>query len=259
MIRSVWLKKVGYKILSLVFKNGMTVSINDIEIKLPVYYFRLFPKDYEKDNFKFVKSSIKSGDVVIDIGAHIGLMAAVFGKLVKENGKVFSFEPTPGSYSILCETVRINKLNKIVTPVNMPVTEKSGLVNFCISDNVIDVANTLTPWEEGKSLKVLSIRSTSIDDFVESEKLNKLDFIKIDAEGAELQVLKGGYKTIKHFKPKINLALHPAAIIANKDSLTAIYFFIKDAGYKIYFEDKELGQPEFCEQKGLFDVHLLVN
>jgi FkbM family methyltransferase len=254
-----WLKKIGYKVLSSVFKNGIPVSINKTMIRLPVDYFRLFPGDYEQDNFEFVKSNVKPGDVVLDIGGHIGLMAVLFGKIVKENGKVFSFEPTPGSYLNLRETIRINKMNKIVSPLNMAVTERSGPVDFFISDNIVDVANTLTPYEKNKELKVIKVEATSIDDFVIKHKLNKINFIKIDAEGAELKVLKGGSQTISQLKPKINLALHPEAIIANNDSLSAIYDYINELGYYIYYRNQELGKAAFCGKENLFDVHLFAN
>lgn len=256
MIKSVLLKKIGYKVLSIVCRNGITTHINDTPIKLPVYHFRLFPKDYEKSNFAFVKSNVKQGDVVLDIGAHIGLMAVLFGKMVGPKGKVFAFEPTPGSFKNLCNTIKYNKLPDVVTPVNMPVTEKSGPVNFFISDNDVDVANTLSPWESEKELNTLKTQATSIDDFVSDKKLPKVDFIKIDAEGVELGVLKGGYKTAMQFRPKINLAIHPSAIVANGDTLEEIYDLVKELKYDIFLDDNQLSREAFCREKGLFDVHL---
>ena len=256
MIKSALVKKIGYKVLSIVCRNGITANINDTPIKLPVYHFRLFPKDYEKSFFEFVKTNVKSGDIVLDIGAHIGLMAVLLGRQVKPGGKVYAFEPTPGSYGHLCDVVRFNNLEETVIPVNMPVTEKSGMVSFFISDNEIDVANTLTPWEQEKELGSLKIKATSIDDFIRERQLTKVDFIKIDAEGAELKVLKGGYNTIKNFRPKINLALHPDAIVANGDSLEAIFQIIGDLNYSIHRKDGIMTRQSFCEKKVLFDVHL---
>ncbi len=256
MIKSKLIKKAGYKVLNVLFKNGIEVKINNFSLRLPVDFFRLFPKDYEKENFKYIRRHIKQGDTILDIGAHIGLTAAIFGKIVKQEGKVFSFEPTPSSFATLKETIRINGLQNIVTPVNMPVTEKSGKVKFFVSNTDVDVANSLVEWEEGKTLNTIELNATSIDDFMEAQKIKRVDFIKIDAEGAELSVLKGGQKTFLRFKPLIILALHPVAINANGDSLLSIYEFVKKLGFKIYFENRELSSDEFCKKQMLFDVHL---
>ena len=256
MIRSKLIKKIGYKLLDIFCKNGISVKINGFSLRLPVYYFRLFPSDYEKENFEFIRRSIKEGHVVLDIGAHIGLTAAIFGNMVKEHGRVFSFEPTASSFATLKETIRINGLQNIVTPVNMPVTEKSGKVNFFVSDSDTDVANSLVEYEEHKILHAIQLDATSIDDFVSAQNLTRVDFVKIDAEGAELNVLKGGAKTFATFKPLIILALHPEAINAIGHSLLSIYEVVKTMGFKIYFGSTEMSSDDFCNRQGLFDVHL---
>lgn len=257
MIRSKLVKKIGYKVLDIFCKNGIRVNINNFSLRLPVYHFRLFPNDYEKENFEFIRKTIKPGYVILDIGAHIGLTAAIFGTMVKEQGRVFSFEPTPASFATLKETLRINGLQNIVTPVNMPVTEKSGKVDFFISDTKVDFANSLVEWEEGKVLHAIQMDATSIDDFVATQKLTRIDFVKIDAEGAELSVLIGGKKTLSKFKPRVILALHPTAISTNGHSLLSIYELIKSMGFKIYFDSKEIRSDDFCNKQCLFDVHLI--
>lgn len=258
MIRSKLIKKIGYKVLDIItFQQGIPVSINGFRLKLPTYYFRLFPEDYEKDNFHHIQSAVKEGDWVLDIGAHIGLMAVVLGKKVKAGGRVYSFEPTPVSYGVLCKTIRINGLDNVVTPVNAAVSDKTGQTTFYISDTAVDVGNSLVKYGNDKVLRGIDLPMVSIDDFVKKEKLARLDFIKIDAEGAEYKVLKGGMETLRTFRPRIILALHPEAITANNDSLEDIYTFIREMGYTIIYEEKELDKTGFCSIKNLFDVHLV--
>lgn len=256
MIKSKLVKRIGYRALNILSKNGMKVNMNNFSLRLPVDYFRLFPKDYEKDNFRFINSKVKKGDIILDIGAHIGLTAVLFGQKVSDTGRVYSFEPTPVSFKVLKETIRINKLENIITPVNRPVTESTGKVQFFISDTAVDVANSLVAYEDGKKLHGIELNGTSVDDFVNGEKLKKVNFIKIDAEGAELKVLKGAKETLISFKPLVILALHPIAIAANGDSLHNIYEYIQSLGYKIYMDQKEMEKNSFCEEKSLFDVHL---
>jgi len=258
MIRSKLIKKIGYRLLDiLTLKKGIPVRINGLRLKLPTYYFRLFPADYEKDNFNYIQSVVQEGDWVLDIGAHIGLMAVVLGTKVKPGGRVFSFEPTPASYKILCQTVSINGLGNIVKPVNAAVSDSSGQASFYISDTAVDVGNSLVKYGNDKVLKPISIAMISIDDFVKKENINRLDFLKIDAEGVEYKVLKGGMQTLSKFRPRIILALHPEAIRANGDSQEEIYTLIKEAGYTVMYEGKELDKTGFCCIDSLFDVHLI--
>lgn len=256
MIRSKLIKKAGYSVLNMLCPNGIKVEMKNFSLKLPVDYFRLFPKEYEDENFQFINNSLKLNNTVLDIGAHIGLTAVLFGQKVGSKGRVFSFEPTPISFNVLKETIRINKLENVISPVNSPVTDKSGKVNFYISNTAVDVANSLVAWEKGKELHGITLNATSVDDFVRKQKIAKVDFMKIDAEGVEYKVLNGAKETLKTHRPLVILALHPTAIITNGDSLKEIYTFVKDIGYKIFLDQKEMNENQFCNQTGLFDVHL---
>ena len=256
MIKSKLIKKIGYNVLNTICPNGINVAMKNFSLKLPVDYFRLFPKNYEDENFQFIDRSLKPGHTVLDIGAHIGLTAVLFGQKVTPNGRVFSFEPTPVSYGVLKETIRINKLEQVITPVNSPVTDKSGTVNFYISNTAVDVANSLVAWEKGKELHGIQLNATCVDDFVKSQKITKVDFMKIDAEGVEYKVLNGAKETLTTHKPLVILALHPTAVATNGDSLKDIYSFLKEIGYKIFLDQKEINEDSFCRQTGLFDVHL---
>ena len=256
MIRSNHIKKFGYSALNILCPNGIKVNMQDFSLKLPVDYFRLFPKNYEHENFQFINTNLKLGQTVLDIGAHIGLTAILFGQKVGNKGRVFSFEPTPISFKTLKETIRINNLEKVITAVNSPVTDKSGQVNFYISDTAVDVANSLVAWEKGKELHGITLNATSVDDFIQQQKIEKVDFMKIDAEGVEYKVLNGAKETLKTHKPLVILALHPVALNTNGDSLKEIYIFVKALGYQIFLDDQEISEDFFCRQTGLFDVHL---
>jgi len=249
------LKKIGYGCLHiLTLGRGITKKINGVAVKFPTLYFRYFPADYEKENFLLVQEHVKKDDVVIDIGAHIGLMAVVFGKQVGKNGRVYSFEPTPASFEILQRTIRLNHLNGIVVPVNKAVSSVSGTAIFNVNNE--DVSNSIVSYEYNKTHGQVTVPTVSIDDFVKEKKLQRLNFIKIDAEGVELDVLKGAGQTLSDFECKMILALHPAAIAAKGDSLEAIYDLVAGAGYLLYWKNEKIGRQLFCEQTDMFDVYL---
>jgi hypothetical protein len=104
--------------------------------------------------------------------------------------------------------------------------------------------------------KSIKVKLYSIDDFVETEKIEKADFIKIDAEGAELKVLKGAGKTISRFHPEIILALHPKSISNFGDSLSEIWSLVTAMEYTVSLNGKNMSENEFCSKENLFDVFL---
>src|SRR6185503_6848073 len=90
------IKQIAYKLLNIVtLGRGIKRVFEGNSVRLPYKYFRYFQPGYEKENFDFINEHVKENMIVLDIGAHIGLMTAVFAKKTGSQGKVYSFEPTP--------------------------------------------------------------------------------------------------------------------------------------------------------------------
>ncbi len=249
------IRKIGYSIIGIfTLGKGVTKKINGIAVKFPANYFRYFPDGYEKENFTLINTAVNKDDVVIDIGAHIGLMAVVLGKRTGENGKVYSFEPTPRSFTVLKETIKLNKLEKVITPFNQAVAATSGSIEF--NANKEDVSNSIVSYDYNSGHQKITVNTISVDDFVKQQQLSRLDFIKIDAEGVELDVLKGAKATLQQFNPKMILALHPLAVAAKGDTMEEIYDTLTAWGYKIFHNNREMAKNLFCETATLFDVYL---
>lgn len=253
------MKKLIYKILEFFFKNGVKAVISGIQIRLPFRFYRYYERDYEAENISFFRKSIKRNDFVMDIGAQIGLMSKLFADLVGPNGNVFSFEPTPMTFGVLKQTLKLNGIENIVHPVQEAVSDKNGKAIFNISEIDIDASNSLTNLNKGEHVKGIEVNVTSIDEFVKKNLLKKVDFIKIDAEGAEYFVLVGATNTITEHRPIINLALHPAAINNFNSSLKEIYEFIIIKNYHIIYRSNDMNEKDFISKENLFDVQLLPN
>ena len=138
------LKEIIYKIINLITRGrGIKRTFNGNGVRIPTRYFRYFPKDYEKENLKIVNEYLKEGMFVIDVGAHFGLMSVIFGNKVRKSGRVYAFEPTPTTFSLLEQTIKNNSLSTIVFPVKAALSDKSGETVFYISDNDADNSNSL--------------------------------------------------------------------------------------------------------------------
>ena len=250
------IKKLYYTLLDLItFGKGIPVVINNFKVRLPARYYKYFPKNYEEENFTFFKEHCKPGMTTLDIGAHFGLFAVFFQKT--SNGVVYAFEPTKETLKVLKENIAINKCQDKVHVEEMAVDKEAGSANFFIHQTVGGRGNTLVQNAKlGMTSSSYVVKVTSVDLFVK-EKGIEVDCIKIDAEGAELGVLKGAAETITKRKPFILLSIHPEPIQSRGDSITEIWDLLQQFGYKVLLDGKEMDKNSFCNATDLFDVHLI--
>jgi FkbM family methyltransferase len=248
------IKNLVYKVLDIAtFGKGVPRRINDMTIRFPAKWSRYYENNYEADNYKFLQQQLKKSDHVIDIGAHLGLFSASSSQLVGSQGKIICFEPTPGTYSVLKETLRLNHCDNVIA-VQAAVSDKVGTATFYVSHTAGCNSNSLVKKGTGTQLSGYDVQLLTIDSVV-SEHLLQPKLIKIDAEGAEFDVLKGGVATFRQYKPVLILGLHPAFIQTKGDSLAGIWDLLEQQSYQVKLADKMMNKDDFCSRKDLFDVH----
>ncbi len=251
------MKETLYKLVDLLtLRRGLARRINGFNLRLPARYVNYFPSNYESENFKFLQSSVKEGDVVLDAGAHIGLFSTIAASISGANGKVYSFEPAAQTFRLLQETIRINHLTGQVIPYNAAVGERSGKVTFFVSPIKGDNSNSMVSYKDDRELKPVEVDMMCIDDLVKKEKL-KPSFIKIDVEGAELDALRGAAQTLITARPVLILAVHPQPVKEKGDSIEAICHFIRTHNYRCYLHGKLVSEEDLVNLTDLFDLHLL--
>lgn len=146
---------------------------------------------------------VKKGDVVIDAGAWIGDFSAY---VASKEAICYAFEPTDETYRILCKTRDINTKGKII-PIKYGLSDTNNTLNIIKDDNS-SWGNKLIQetTENNKNSDLVEV--VTLDFFVESEKLEKVDFIKSDIEGFERNLLIGAKKTLKDFAPKLSICTY---------------------------------------------------
>lgn len=252
------MKEVVYKILdTFTGGKGLRKTINGFPVRLPARYVNYFPSDYEQENFTFLKEHVRSGDSVLDIGAHIGLFSTAAARLTGNNGKVYAFEPAAETNALLRHTISINQMQQVIEAHNEAIGATSGKTVFYVSPIRGDNSNSLVSYKEDRELKPVEVTMYSIDDFVLLKKIDKLAFIKIDVEGAEYDALKGSMNTLRKWKPACIVAIHPEPIAAKGDRLDLIYDLIAGCGYDIFYNRKVLDKAAFCDNRELIDLHIL--
>ena len=145
---------------------------------------------------------IKKGDVVVDIGAHIGIFTLYAAHHAK-NGKIYSFEPAEDNFRLLKENIRINNFRNVEV-FNKAVGGKKGKLIFFVSQTRNKGQNSM--YKLGESQKEITVDKISFRDFL--KKLEKIDFLKMDCEGAEYDILLSLNKTELNKIKKISMEYH---------------------------------------------------
>lgn len=251
-----FIKKTAYGLLNLVtLRKGVGRVINGMKIKFPAKWSRYYIPDYEQENYTFLRQIIKPGIQIIDIGAHIGVFSVYTSKLTGNEGRVICAEPTPGTFAVLKETLRLNDCRNVI-PLKAAIGNKKGKATFYISNFEEGCnSNSLVKNKPEKEASGYEVQVLSIDSIVSEYEL-KPSLIKIDVEGAELDALKGGFDTFQKYRPILMVGIHPDFILKNGDSLEAVWDQIILHGYKIRdgFE-VPLTRDEFCSKNNLFEAH----
>jgi len=190
------LKRTAWKILPL-------STVQSIKKR---HYLRLLCSSLlEKEpELRVVRYLVKPGDTVIDIGANVGVYSKILSELVGPDGHVYSIEPFPSTFEILCYNVRKLRLDN-VEPINIAISDSEAVVTMALP---YDSSGTETHYrasivtdyaEEGKS-ETANVQATTIDSRFLSAS-GTISFIKCDVEGHELACIKGAAKFLARSQP----------------------------------------------------------
>ena len=154
---------------------------------------------------KIIAGEIKEGDTVVDVGASIGYYTLTFARLVGEKGKVYAFEPAPDIFALLEKNVKENGYKNVILN-NKAVSDKTGKARLYLCD-YNNMAHTLSRTREGAgSVEVETVR---LDDYFR-DRGGKIDFVKIDVEGAECAAVRGMEQVLRASRSiKLATEYHP--------------------------------------------------
>ncbi len=145
-------------------------------------------KIYEPNQTEIVKKYVHEGDIVVDIGAHVGYYTLLMAQLVGKNGKVYSFEPDPVNFQLLKKSVEINGFENVVL-IQKAVSNITDKVKLFLGDNDSAI-NRIYDAKLGDAKESIDVESIRIDEyFKENDEL--VNFIKIDSEGSEVKIING--------------------------------------------------------------------
>lgn len=141
---------------------------------------------FEPAETELVKRIVRPGDVVVDVGAHIGYFTVLFARLAGDQGRVYAFEPNPETVALLRRNIAENRLRNVIAE-NKAASDRDGVVNLHVShDDSVDHRICYT----GASRRTVPVEAVRLDAYFH-DPLSRVDFIKIDVQGAEHRALEG--------------------------------------------------------------------
>jgi FkbM family methyltransferase len=151
---------------------------------------------FEQYNLKGL-CEVSSGDYVVDGGAFKGETAFWF--LSKGAGRVYAFDGDDINFEALFKNVMLNKVEDRIVPLKVLLSDKDGTSKIKMTGS----ASSSILVNEGTE-----VECTTLDSFVVKNNIERIDFIKLDVEGAEIDVLKGTVETIRKCKPKMAISVY---------------------------------------------------
>lgn len=171
---------------------------------------------------KTLQADLPTGMVMVDIGGNIGTF---FCQFLHKCEHVYVFEPIPRLNTVIKKSIAFNKADKIKV-IEKAVGDKPGVVTMPDNNNS-SIGGTDTRQE------MLEIPITTLDD--ELRDLRKIDFMKIDVEGYELNVLDGARDIILKHRPVILVEVHPIYLEAYKQDPLMVISFFRENNYSIKY------------------------
>ncbi len=157
---------------------------------------------------QFLMSLDFAGKTVFDVGGYVGILTLFFAGAVGPEGLVFTFEPNPGNFEELGHNISLNTFGNIRI-FNVGFGAQEGIMDMIIdpvypSRSTIKIERAVAPQKSD----VVSVQIYALDDFLKRESLPIPDFVKIDAEGAELDIINGMQTLLAGHKPQLFVELH---------------------------------------------------
>jgi FkbM family methyltransferase len=192
---------------------------------------------YEINKRMAFEREIPAGAVVYDIGANVGYFSLLAAVLVGSEGQVYAFEPLPRNIEFLKKHITLNGLGNAEV-VEAAVSDRSGEASF-------DLGASSAMGHLADSGQI-TVRMVSLDDLLQAGEIEPPDYMKVDVEGAEYDVLRGARSLLEKYHPTLFLDTHQRE--AHRPTIT----LLEDMGYAFTILDgKPL--PETKELIARFD------
>ncbi len=212
----------------------------DVEVMRAGLKWVLNPADYtqqgffwrgEKDTWEMyhIKRLLHADAVIFDVGANFGFYALMLAAMLEPRGRVYAFEPVPDTFARLQKNIELNGLQSAVQAFDMGLAEAARAGHMDYHAEHTGGARILDDGAAGTAVNL-----TSMDAFCAQDKIQRVDLIKLDVEGYEEKVLRGGADTLRRLQPILLIELSPTTQPRAGASMAGVVELLTSRGYEFY-------------------------
>jgi FkbM family methyltransferase len=172
---------------------------------------------------------VAPGGVVVDVGANVGETLLNFARLVGERGEVIAFEINPATHRRCLRNISLNSF-KNVRLFDLGLGSEGGAA-LLASPNARNSGEDRVVHNQGRS--GINVEMTTMDSFVAEHAIARIDLIKIDVEGFEMNVLRGARETLERFQPRLFVEVSDVNLRQQESSATELLEFLERLGYRL--------------------------
>jgi FkbM family methyltransferase len=173
--------------------------------------------NFEKELWSYLR--IKKGDTFIDVGAHVGKYSMIVARLVGKEGLVIAIEPYQKNYEAILRAIELNRAENLVALNVAAHNEDTNLKLF------LSYSASGGSTQVDKGLGYVWVRGVKLDNVIKSMKVKHIDWVKVDVEGNEMNVLEGMKNILKMFRPRL-------IVEVKNENIKAFLRFIDEVGHK---------------------------
>ncbi len=211
-----------------------------LQMKLHPYY--LIDREiiafggYELPLQRYIEKNIQPGYVCLDVGANIGAVALHLAQCVGTAGKVYGFEPVPGNADRIREHATRNSFNDRMQVVQCALSDTNAELELLIAapSHVNQGMGSLVEIDHGDLTSKIQVKSLTLDSFCEQNTVTRIDFIKVDIQGAEPLFLAGAQQTLARLSPRLIMEVAPSSLSSTGYSSKDLLVHMESLGYSAY-------------------------
>ena len=217
------------------YDNGIKINVN-LQSHIDAQIFWQGYQEADRGEIILLKKLLKPDSIFIDVGANVGVFSLV-AALIAKNGEIHAFEPSMRLFGNLKENIALNGFTNIKTNnlgLFSETTNKTlhhpkgvGMVNAGAASLFQEVQIDTDNFESE------TISLVTLDNYVEKNNLLRIDLIKMDIEGAEMNALQGATRSLVQFKPQILMELDEAYLHRAGSSFTEVLDFWNNLNYEV--------------------------
>jgi FkbM family methyltransferase len=193
---------------------------------------------FERSTVIALESLVKPGNVIFDIGANIGAHTLGLARAAGPSGCVFAFEPSDFAFAKLKANLNLNPDLELRTEAHQILF--AAEVNAPLPNEIYaswplapETHSHVHPKHRGRLLTTSHGHVDTLDSYAERRSIDRLDLIKIDVDGDEYPVLKGGARTLDRFRPILLMEMSPYVHSKREQDFAALVTLLRDTGYSL--------------------------